>query len=141
MRFRFSLDAVLRVAEIREECEESKLRAIQVEVAAAEEQRHKLVRAQLDARRDIAETKDISGAWLRTVHDAIAGLSAREEVINGRIRELKQKLREQQQAYLQARQKAGVTRRLRETREAEFQREVSRREQIALDDLFLNRYR
>jgi len=141
MRFRFSLEAVLRVAEIREECEESKLRAMQVEVAAAEEQRQDLVRAQLAARRESADAKETSGAWLRAIHESIAELGAREQAINERLRQLGNSLREQQQVYVQARQKSDVMRRLRETREAEFQRKVSRREQIALDDLFLNRYR
>src|SRR5689334_2220407 len=141
MRFRFSLEVVLRVAEIREECEANKLRAMQVELGAAEEQRQKLVLAQLDARREVAQAKETSGGWLQTVHHAIDGLRAREEKMNAALRQLRAKLGEQQRTYVEARQKADVLRSLRETREAEFQREVSRREQIALDDLFLNRYR
>jgi flagellar export protein FliJ len=141
MRFRFSLEPALRVAQIREECEERKLQAVQVVIASIVREMEAARQAQLRLRRSPAPEACTSAAWRWAAQQEIAGLELHERRLRLRLVSEEKALVQQQHAYVLARQKAEALRRLRETQHEAFRRDLLRREQRAIDDTFLNRYR
>ena len=141
MSFRFTLDPVLRVAEVRDTCERRKLEAVQVEIASALADRYSLVQTQLAAHRELAGATDISAVWLQVIQQSIVATGERIGLVDDRLRGLYDDLAQQRRVYIEKRRNAEVLRSLRSTQYAEFRREAERHEQSALDDVFLNRYR
>ena len=141
MRFRFTLEPVLRVAEVRDTCERRKLEALQVEIAAALADRQSLVQAQLAAHEELASATNTSAAWLRIIQQSIEAAGERIGLIDQRLRGLHNDLAQQRRVYIEKRRNAELLRNLRSTQYAEFRREAERREQAVHDDVFLNRYR
>jgi flagellar export protein FliJ len=143
MQFHFTLGAVLRVAHIREESEWSKLQAIQKARTEVSANLQSVQQAQLQLRRDI--TMELSHAtpasWLQAADVCMAVLKQRERTVQQQLQQVTKSFAEQHRTYTAARQKSQVLDKLRATRLDSFRREVARREQIGLDDVFLNRYR
>ena len=141
MRFRFALEPLKRVAHVREKCEERKLQAVQVTVAEIAGKIEQVVEAQVTARRAAASENCCEMAWRQAAQREIAMLEGQERRLRERMANAQKQLTQQQAAYVLARQKAEAMNRLRANAYEIFQREVQRREQSAMDDVFLNRYR
>lgn len=141
MRFGFTLEPVLRVAEVHDTCERRKLEALQVQIATALADRQSLVQARLAAHQELATAANTSAAWLHVMQRSIEVASERIGIIDQRLRGLHDELAQQRRVYIEKRRNAEVLRNLRSAQYAEFRRESERRDQNELDDVFLNRFR
>jgi flagellar export protein FliJ len=141
MAFRFALDAVLRVARVRERSEWGKLQSIQAEVNAVSGTLRDIIDAQMQLRQEMSSEGQVSvsAVWLHVVDDMIGSMQFREKEIRGHLQSLRTSLQQQREIYIAARQRCEALERVRHARYAEYRREVLRQEQIALDDLFLTR--
>jgi flagellar export protein FliJ len=143
MRFEFSLETVLRVARIHEESEWKKLQAIQTEMQAIVAELEAITQAQIAVRRQLRaeRTGVIPAGWWQVFENQIADLKARAAALRPRLAAIRQRHDAQQQVYIAARQKREVLASLRAARYDQFRHELDKRVQIAIDDVFLNRYR
>jgi flagellar export protein FliJ len=143
MRFEFSLETVLRVARIHEESEWKKLQAMQAEMQTIVAELQSIEQAQIAVRKQLRT--DIAGTmpagWWQVFEDRIAALKARAAALGSQLSAARERCDAQQQVYIAARQKREVLASLRAARYDQFRHELERREQIAIDDVFLNRYR
>jgi flagellar export protein FliJ len=143
MRFEFSLETVLRVARIHEESEWKKLQAIQTEMQAIVAEFEEIAQAEIRVRQQL-RTEDsgaIPAGWWQVFENQITELKARAAALRPRLAASRRRYDAQRQVYIAARQKREVLASLRATRYEQFRHEVEKREQIAIDDVFLNRFR
>jgi flagellar export protein FliJ len=143
MRFRFTLEPVLRVARVREECEWTKLQSIQTEINTIIADMQALAAAQLGVRRQLATDVMIAtpAAIIHAANTGLASMQQRERELQHKVRAAQERFADQQRVYIAFRQKREALSTVRAARLAEFRRELARKEQLALDDIFLNRRR
>jgi flagellar export protein FliJ len=141
MPFRFSLEGVLSFRKNIEHAEELSLNRILQEIATTHLQLermqtdHRLLREQRD--RDLAQAQP--AAYLAELAEKEQYIKRAIETVQAQLRELDNK-REAQLAVLRAaQQNREVLDELRKQKYSTYQREQNRREQNALDDLFLSR--
>ena len=141
MPFRFSLEGVLSFRKNIEHAEELSLNRILQEIATTHLQLermqtdHRLLREQRD--RDLAQAQP--AAYLAELAEKEQYIKRAIETVQAQLRELDNK-REAQLAVLRAaQQNREVLDELRKQKHSTYQREQNRREQNALDDLFLSR--
>lgn len=142
MRFEFTLEIVLRVARIHEESAWKKLQAIQTEMQAIGTQLEALAHAQIAIRQQLRnEAGAMPAGWWQVFESQIAELKARAAALRPQLAASLKRYDTQKQVYIAARQKREVLASLRAARYEQFRHEMEKREQIAIDDVFLNRYR
>lgn len=141
MAFRFSLDALLRLQVSYERKERRLLEEIAGRMAAIRQRLEEIEQMRQSASRQRGESL-INGVTGAEMHFA----AACDEVVEEQHRQLSQSLveiqiehRQQKDVYLLARQKREILDSLRDRQEAEYRRELARREQQSMDDLFLMR--
>jgi flagellar export protein FliJ len=139
--FVFSLRALLRVREIREETELRKLQALLSRISAARAEISALEEALETDRRNVrtAALGGLSAAeWhFHNVHDLLQ--RDRRNALLAKLRELESAVRAQQERYRLARQQREILSNLRERQLAAYNLEESRRAQRQMDELFLLR--
>jgi flagellar FliJ protein len=141
MAFRFTLATVLRLREIAEQREERLLGQIQAQIAAVRQslidlasQRQKLLAQREEAIQRTAAAAVISGFYgeLRAVDGLVA--TGKEQLAKLEV------LRDQQmRIYEAAHGKRELLDGMRQEQKAEYQHELERKEQSALDDNFSSR--
>jgi len=141
MTFIFSLKALLRVREIREEAELQSLKAVVTQIAAARAQIEALDSSVESGRQDVCAVSlaGISGAeW----HFQEIRESLHREQRKALVEKLQQLERAQQAhkaRYIQARQQREIVSNLRERQLAAYNLEKSRQAQREIDEFFLIR--
>lgn len=141
MPFRFSLESILSFRKNVEHAEELSLNKILQEIASAQQEmqrlqkEHQMFRAQRD--RDLS--KGLPAAYLQELTEKEQYLENAVEVIGARLKDLDNQRMTQLAILRAAQQNREVLDEMRKEKHATYQREQSRREQKALDDLFLAR--
>ena len=143
MTFRFRLDAVLRFRESVERTEEAALHRIVQEVAEVELEIHrvnlKMIGLREQRERDL--TRTIPAVHLMEIAERELELRKLNDGLHSRLQQLESQRLRQLAIYQTARQNREVLKELREQQRHAYQLEQGRREQKALDDLFLTRRR
>jgi flagellar export protein FliJ len=143
MTFRFRLDAVLRFRESVEHTEEAALHRIVQEVAEVELEIHrvnlKMIGLREQRERDL--TRTIPAVHLMEIAERELELRKLNDGLHSRLQQLESQRLRQLAIYQTARQNREVLKELREQQRHAYQLEQGRREQKALDDLFLTRRR
>jgi len=143
MTFRFRLDAVLRFRESVEHTEEAALHRIVQEVAEVELEIHRvnLKMIGLGEQRERDLTRTIPAVHLMEIAERELELRKLNDGLHSRLQQLESQRLRQLAIYQTARQNREVLKELREQQRHAYQLEQGRREQKALDDLFLTRRR
>lgn len=141
MPFEFSLAAVLKYRESVEHMEYLALEAIHLEVAQAEA----LIR-QVDEWRLMASehraaqlARGVASIHLQGAYEHELALERYRDSLQGKLKELRQALRQHFKAYEAARQKREMLDKLRSHQLDRYNRWLAKRQQSTLDDLFLAR--
>jgi flagellar export protein FliJ len=143
MGFRFSLEALLRVAQTQEECAERELQRTQASIIRQRDaiESLRVMRAHCHATLAAREAVEISSEELQLMAAEVTALGLRERDAELQLVRLQQQRHAQQEVFLAIRRKREVLVQLRTTRRAEYDRSCARKEQAMLDDLFLRRKR
>lgn len=141
MPFRFSLEGVLTFRKNVEHAEELALNKILQEIASAQQQ---LARLETDYRivreeRDRDLTKGLPAALLQELAEKEQYLERAIEIVRSQLQELDKKRQVQLTVLRTAQQDREVLDEMRQQKQATYQHEQARREQKALDDLYLSR--
>jgi len=141
MAFRFTLATVLRLREIAEQREERLLGQIQAQIGAVRQnlidlaaQRQSLLSRREDAIQRKASAAEISGFYgdLRTVDHLV-------EAGKDQLTKLEVLRDQQMKIYQSAHGKRELLDGMRQEKKAEYEHELDRKEQSALDDNFSSR--
>jgi flagellar export protein FliJ len=141
MSFKFPLAAVLRYRESIEQREYFALERTQQEIVRTEA----LIRqteqdcSEAEEARVAELAKGTRAAHVKTAYDYRTALERQLEFQQALLQELKVKWRLQLASYDQARQNRETLEKLREKQLDTFRREQAKREQAAMDDIFLSR--
>ncbi len=139
MRFHFALEAVLRVRSIREDQQRNRLLAANAECDR--------LRSQLDAieqdharRKAMVSAQMISGMWgAELQYDAECRRQA--QTLRARVlvdlEQAGKRARQENEKYLSLRRDRRAMEALRDDAQRQFELEQRRREQLALDEMFL----
>jgi len=141
MAFHFPLETLLRLQVSYEDKERRILEDLGRKLAAARQRIEEIEQERRTAARNLSEHL-LHGLTASEMHFATACDSMREEQhrrLSNQLVEIEKEYRRQQAVYLEARQKREILEGLRERQAAEYRRERERREQQAMDDLFLMR--
>jgi flagellar export protein FliJ len=141
MAFHFPLETLLRLQVSYERKERRILEELARKVAATRQRIEEIEQERRTAARHMSEHL-LHGLTASEMHFASACDSVLEEQHRrwaSQLVELEKEYRQQQAVYLEARQKREILEGLRERQAAEYRRERERREQQAMDDLFLMR--
>jgi len=143
MAFRFSLASVLTVRKLLEERAYSQLEKVQQEILQVELQRTQAsdwlsvcVRS-----REAELSKGTSSFRLQSQYDQMLALEQGLAALEVRLQQLHSKRAQCLTEYQEARQRREVMEELRERQRNEYLRHEAKRQQSALDDLFLSRRR
>jgi flagellar export protein FliJ len=139
MAFRFSLQPVLRLRSSYERLERLRLHALLALIVRVREEIAAVEMESAKARRSVQEMLEagMAGAELHFETESEKTRSVRKQGLELRLVEL-QRLREKQQlAYQAALQKMKILENLRRRKRDEYTRELARREQNRLDELYL----
>jgi flagellar export protein FliJ len=141
MKFRFPLQALMRLRESIEEAELQRLQAAAARVLQARGEIEQIDAAIAAARRDEALALETGGyaaeLQFSSLRDQI--YAQQRNLLQSKLAELERVRAEHQERYRQARQQREILSNLRSRQFAAFQIESSRREQRETDDLFLMR--
>lgn len=142
MAFRFTLEAVLRVRKSYERVE--RLRLLQIAAAMVQVQNEiaAAVRDSEAARRNLRERLASGSSGVEIQFEAACETvrASHRRALELRLAGLRKKHEAQRMAYRIARQKREILENLRERQLREFLREEARRDQRALDELYLLRH-
>jgi len=141
MAFQFSLQPVLRLRASFERLERLRLLQLVAAIAQLQNEIAAAVRESENARRKLRERLAIGSSGME-IHFEMACEAARlnyRRALNARLTALRRKHEAQKVAFRMARQKREILENLRERQLQEYQREQARRDQRALDELFLLR--
>lgn len=142
-KFKFSLEAVLKLRSLEEAQAQKELQEIRAKVRSQELVLHQMYESveksyQLGLEYKV-EGEQVSPK-LEVVDVFIHGQNKRIELKREEIRRLKQQEEEKQEAWLQKRKEKKALEVLREKKYEEFKKEVSRKETIKIDDMISARY-
>lgn len=142
MAFIFSLKALLRLRELRENSELQTLRSLASEVAAVRAEIEALQAAGEEHQRGVCREslQGVSGADLHMQLRRQIVILQRRELLAQKLKDLEKAREAQQAVYTRVRQEREALSTLREQQLATYKEEQSRREQRQIDDLFLVRY-
>jgi flagellar export protein FliJ len=139
MRFRFALDAVLRIHRIREDQQRNLLLAANIDcdrlrsqLAAVEQdqsQRRAMVSQQISA--------GIWGAELQFDSDCMRQAKTLRDQILLQLQEATKRAGQERAKYLSLRRDRRAMEALRDSAQQQFEREQRRREQLAVDEIYL----
>jgi flagellar export protein FliJ len=141
MAFHFPLETLLRLYVSYERKERRILEELAHKVATARQRVEELEQERRTAARHQSESL-LHGVTASEMHFAAACddvLEAQHRRWSNQLVEAQKDYRRQQAVYLEARQQREILEGLREQQAAEYHRERLRREQQAMDDLFLMR--
>jgi len=141
MTFRFRLDGVLRFRKSVEQSEEVALYRIVREIIDVERELQQLESNQVRIReqREQDLTRTLPAVHLREIAERELELQTAADRVRSRLRQLETQRHQQLAIYQTAHQNREVLSELREQQRRTHQMEQRRREQKALDDLFLIR--
>ncbi len=141
MTFRFRLDGVLRFRKSVEQSEEVALYHIVREIIDVERELQQLESNQVRIReqREQDLTRTLPAVHLREIAERELELQTAADRVRSRLRQLETQRHQQLAIYQTAHQNREVLSELREQQRRTHQMEQRRREQKALDDLFLIR--
>jgi len=141
MTFRFRLDGVLRFRKSVEQSEEVALYRIVREIIDVERELQQLESNQVRIReqREQDLTRTLPAVHLREIAERELELQTAADRVRSRLRQLETQRHQQLAIYQTAHQNREVLSELREQQRRAHQMEQRRREQKALDDLFLIR--
>jgi flagellar FliJ protein len=141
MAFQFSLESLLRLRHSLERKERlaleeiaRRISAVRVEIADVQQERRTAQQLQ-----NAALGAGLSAAELHFAETCEASREERHRRLTNLLVELGKVHRKQQASYLEARQAREILENLSERQEAEYRRELDRKEQQRVDDLFLMR--
>jgi len=140
MAFQFSLAAVWHFRKSRKEQEKLRLQNLLARRAALagemQQARNARLRLERSLRRRLEETMT-SAADVQMVAGVCAGLERRQQQLQAAWLQVQTEIAAQAERYRAARQEHEVVDALRQLRLGEYRLEQQRREQAALDELFL----
>jgi len=141
MAFRFSLAPVLIFRKLVEERAYSELEKIQQVILQTETQRTQTLEwlSACVRNRETELSKGTSSIRLQSQYEEMLTLEQRLAMLDSQLRELHSKRSQRLLEYQQARRKREVMEELRERQLNEYLRHEAKRQQSALDDLFLAR--
>lgn len=142
MAFRFSLSAVLKYRENIEQREYLALERVHQEIGRVEAQVRQIEQwCQAEAQRREAElSRGIPSVHLQSAVEQELELIRHRDLLHGRLRELHLKRKQHLKTYEQARQKREILEELRSRQLSTYERDQAKRQQNAVDDIFLARY-
>ena len=142
MAFRFSLAAVLTYREALEKRELAALEKAQQEIAllATQIQNAEQDLCLLERRREEDLRRGMPSIHLQDALEQEHAVEQFQKDLTKKREDLKIRRQEIFKSYEEQRQKRELLERLRERRLSEYEREQSKGEQAALDDLFLSRW-
>jgi flagellar export protein FliJ len=143
MAFRFSLGSVLTLRKLAEERAYSQLEKVQQEIHLVELQRIQVSDSlSLCVRsRESELSKGTSSLRLQSQYEQMLALEQRLAALAVQLRQLLAKRSQYLKEYQEARQKREVMEELRQRQLNDYLRHEAKRQQNALDDLFLSRRR
>ena len=144
MAFRFTLDAVLRYRQALEEREQQRLGVLLAQRAALRDELQQATDARLRLRLSIEQTLRQQLTPAVEIHFAQMqehGIEMRCDALRERLRKLQEGIAEQTARYRQERQKREVLDALRQVQLRNYRMVQQRRQQAALDELYLLRRR
>lgn len=143
MAFRFALAAVLQYREALEQREYLVLEKIQVEIAQAERRLQKLEESWAAAaqRRETELGRGTPSIHLQAAYNQELFFQKQRDDLLLKRQELQIKRQQAMKAYELARQKREVMEELRTRQFDSYRHEQAKREQRAVDDIFLARHR
>ncbi len=143
MGFRFTLAAVMRLREIREQIEERRLSEILVQIARTRES-IATIEVEMDeaaAKREKDLANRMSGSELHAANGLAAMLKEHRQLRQEKLAHL-ERLRDQQiPVYKRAHQDRELLSGMREEQHEEYATEQKRQQQKVVDDLFITRMR
>lgn len=141
MAFEFSLATVLQVRGILEEQEERMLKKILSEIVRTGEAIAGVdaVLARSDASRSEGLFKPIPGHKLHAFYGEIAALKQNRKDLEERMRKLEELRNKQLKIYENARRNREMLTDMRDEQRSEYETDMTRQEQKALDDIFISR--
>lgn len=143
MPFQFSLAAVLRYRESLEQREYLALETLQQEVALLELKVRQVEETYMAATRN-CKTKLAQGmraADLQCAYRYQSALEKHRDVLKSQLHDAKLKWQRQLRSYQLAQRKRETLDQLRSQQLADYRQEQAKRDQKALDDIFLSRHR
>ncbi len=142
MAFEFALAAILRYRGSIEQQEYLLFEKIQQEIAQVELRIRQVEddRSAATENRAAKLTKGLPAGEVQTAYDYERALEQQREALQALWQELKVKWRKQLAAYEMARRNRETLDKLRERKLAVYTRERAKREQAAIDDVFLSRH-
>ncbi len=142
MSFHFTLNGVLRLRQSLERAELQRLQALATAMARTRDEIESLEKVMETGQRRVSDAVAAAGVTGAELHFELARgvvlIALRSELLN-ELSELEQQRRAQQVRYLQARMQREILSNLRKRQLADYERDQSRREQQAIDELFLIR--
>ncbi len=143
MAFRFSLAAVLRLREIHEQREERLLTRILAQVTQTREaiSNLDLQLAQAASRREAELRRRMTAIELHVAYGLSAMLKESKQLREQQLVQFEQQRDKQIAVYRRAHQGRELLTNMRQEQQEEFLTEQGRKEQKALDDLFIARMR
>jgi len=141
MAFQFSLAGVLKLRESVERREYLALEKIHMEIAHTEAQLREVheLRSQLEERRQAELAEGVPSIQLQGAIEQELALEHRRDAIKAKLKELDAQRQQHVKAYDLARQKREMLDDLRTRQLDAYLRNRAKREQSAIDDLFLSR--
>jgi flagellar export protein FliJ len=139
MAFRFPLEALLRLRATLTRQEEMRLEAISQKLGAARQQRELFLRRKREFETKFTADMKVGlpAGEVQFRYTGRRGLAETELKINQTILMLERAWQEQQQKFIEARQRQEVMETVRDGQLATYQEDQRRREQQLVDDLFL----
>lgn len=143
MPFQFSLAAVLRYRENIEDLEYLTLEKRQQEVILLEREIQQVEKAWSEAekKRSFELAAGLCAADLQSAYDYQIALEQQRDALRAQLQEARRKWREQMQVYQGARRRREMLEKLRSQQGEQYGREQAKREQNAMDEIFLSRRR
>ena len=141
MAFRFSLQSLQRLRQSYEHREKLRLAAINRQILQVRQQIEALAQEKMAARERLGQNlaRGVLGAVFREEECFETILAIRQEFLARQMVKLEQLRREQQRLYEKAWQQCKILDNLRDRQERLYYQEQARREQAAIDELYLVR--
>ena len=143
MPFQFALDAVLQYRKSLEQREYRALERVHYEITRTEGEISRVEDWLVSARNSRAAelSRGVASIQVQDAYDRELALERHRDSLQNQLRDLKLKLQQHLKTYQVARQKREVLEALRNRQLDLYTREQTKRQQNALDDLFLARRR